>query len=136
MENLKISHVNGDVMDAITIQLRKQHGKEAELKIHQGKLHDYLRMKLDYRDHVKLKINMTDYLKNILDDLPRKYQGEAITPVANHIFEVNNTTCKLSKGYTQAFHTIVTKLLFLCNLERPNILTGVAFLTTRVREPG
>ena len=122
-------------MDALISQLSKKYGKEAELKIHQGKLHDYLRMKLDYRDHVKLKINMTDYQKNILDDLPIKYQGGAITPVANHIFEVNKTTRKLSKGYAQAFHTIVTKLLFLCNLERPNILTGVAFLTTRVREP-
>ena len=77
---------------------------------------------------------MTDYLKNILDDLPRKYQGGSITPAADHLFEVDNTTRKLSKGYTQAFHMIVTKLLFLCNLERPNILTGVAFITTRVKE--
>ena len=123
-------------MDAIISQLSKKYGKEAELKIHRGKLHDYLRMKLDYRDHGKVKINMTDYLKNILDDLPMKYQGGAITPAANRIFEVNNTTRKLSKGYAQAFHTILTKLLFLCNMERPSILTGVAFLTTRVREPG
>ena len=93
-------------------------------------------MKLDYHNHGKVKIDMTDYLKNILDDLPRKYQGGAITPAVNHIFEVNNTTHKLSKGYAQAFHTIVTKLMFLCNTERPNILTGVAFLTTRVRESG
>ena len=93
-------------------------------------------MKLDYHDHGKVKIDTTDYLKNILDDLPRKYQGGAITPAVNHIFEVNNTTRKLSKGYTQAFHTIVTKLLFLCNLERPKILTGVSFLTTQVRASG
>ena len=45
VENLKISHVNGDVMNAIISQLSKKYGKEAELKIHQGKLHDYLRMK-------------------------------------------------------------------------------------------
>ena len=29
----------------------------------------------------------------------------------------------------------MSKLLFLCNPERPNILIGVAFLTTRVRDP-
>ena len=79
---------------------------------------------------------MTDYLKNILDVLPRKYQVRAMTPAVNHIFVVNKTTRKLSKGYTQAFYTILTKLLFLCNMERPSILTGVAFLTTRVRDPG
>ena len=87
-------------------------------------------------EHDKVKIDMTDYLKNILDDLPRKYQGGAITPAVNHSFEVNKTTRKLSKWYAQVFHTIVTKLLFMCNMEKPNILTVVAFLTTRVREPG
>ena len=121
-------------MDALISQLSKQYGKEAELKIHQGKLHDCLGMNLYYREHGKVKIYMTDYLKNILDDLPRKYQGGSITPAANHLFEVDKTILKLSKGYTQAFHTIVTKLLFLCNLESPNILTGVAFITTRVKE--
>ena len=55
-------------------------------------------MKLDYHDHGKVKIDMTDYLKNILDDLPRKYQGGAMTPVVNHIFEVKNNTRKMSKG--------------------------------------
>ena len=91
-------------------------------------------MNLDYREHGKVNIYMTDYLKKILDDRPIKYQGRSITPAANHLFEVEKTTCKLSKGYNQEFHTIVTKLLFLCNLERPNILTGVAFITTRVKE--
>ena len=53
-------------MDALISQISNQYGKEAE----RGKLHDYLRMKLDYHDHGKVKIDMTDYLKNILDDLP------------------------------------------------------------------
>ena len=85
-------------MDSLISQISKQYGKETELKIHQGKLHDYLSMKLDYHDHGKVKIDMTDYLKNILDDLPRKYQGGAMTPVVNHIFEVKNNTRKMSKG--------------------------------------
>ena len=42
---------------------------------------------------------------------------------------------KLSEKDAQAFHTIVEKLLFLCKRARPNILTGVALLTTQVREP-
>ena len=77
---------------------------------------------------------MTDYLKKIMDDLPNKYQGRVIKPAANHLFEVNKTTRKLSEKDTQAFHTIVEKLLFLCKRTRPKILTGVDFLMTRVRE--
>ena len=78
---------------------------------------------------------MMDYLKKILDDLPNKYQGRAITLAANHLFEVNKTTRKLSEKDAQSFHTIVAKLIFLCKRAQPDILTGVSFLTTRVREP-
>ena len=92
-------------------------------------------MNLDYRKEGKVKIDMTDYLKKILNGLPSKYQGRAITPAANHLFEVNKTTRKLSKKDAQAFHTIVAKLLFLCKQAWSDILTGVAFFMTRVREP-
>ena len=78
---------------------------------------------------------MTDYLKNILNYLTIKYQGRVITPAENHLFKVNKTTRKLSKKCTQAFHTILAKLVFLCKQVRPDILTRVAFLTTQVREP-
>ena len=92
-------------------------------------------MKLDYNKEGKVKIDMTDYLKNILDELPNKYQGRAIAPAANHLFEVNNTTRKLSEKDAQAFHTIAAKLIFLCKQAWQDILTGVAFLKTRVRDP-
>ena len=91
-------------------------------------------MKLDYRKQGKVKTNMTDYLKKIMDDLPDKYQGRAITPAANHFFEFNETARKLSKKYTHTFHTIVEKFLFLCKREWPDILTGVALLTRVVRK--
>ena len=42
---------------------------------------------------------------------------------------------KLSEKDSHAFHTIVAKLLFLCKRARLDILDGMAFLTTRVREP-
>ena len=42
-------------------------------------------MNLEYHERGKVKIDMTDYLENILDDLPIKYQGKEITPAVNHI---------------------------------------------------
>ena len=90
---------------------------------------------MDYRKEGKVKIDMTDYLKKILNDLPSKDQGRAITPAANHLFGVNNTTRKLSEKDAQAFHTIVAKLIFLCKRAQPDILTGAAFLMMRVRDP-
>ena len=64
VDNLDISHENVDTVDALISKLSEQYGKEADLTIHHGKLHEYLRMKLDYRDQGKVKIDMTDYLKN------------------------------------------------------------------------
>ena len=77
-------------------------------------MHEYLGMKLDYCEESKLKIDMTYYLKKILDYLPGKYQGRSILPAANHIFEVNKTTLKLIEKDAQDFHTIGGELLFLC----------------------
>ena len=45
------------------------------------------------------------------------------------------TSRKLSEKGAQTLHTIVEKLIFLCKQARPDILTGVAFLMTLVREP-
>ena len=105
------------------------------MTIHKGKVHDYLGIKLGHHESGKVKMDTTDYLKNILDDLPRKYLGKTITSAENHLFEVNKTTLKLSERDTQSLHTIVDKLMLLYKRERPDILTGVAFLTTQVRDP-
>ena len=91
-------------------------------------------MKLYYREQGKVKIDMIDYLKQILDDLPDKYQGRAFTPASKHLFQVNETVRKFSEKDVQAFHTIMAKFIFICKRARADILTGVDFLTTRVIE--
>ena len=59
LDNLKISHKNGDTVDNLINQLNERFGREADLKIHQGKVHEYLGMKLDYRKLSKVKTYMT-----------------------------------------------------------------------------
>ena len=51
-------------MDALINKLGEQYGKEADLTIHQRKVHEYLGMKLEYSKKGKVKTDMTDYLKN------------------------------------------------------------------------
>ena len=72
------------------------------MTIHQGKVHEYLGMKLNYHKEGKVKIDMTGYLKKILNDPPRKYQGREITSAETHLFNVNKNSRKLSKKYAQA----------------------------------
>ena len=78
---------------------------------------------------------MTEYLEKIMIELPDKYKGAAVTPAANHLFEVNENAKKLPEDGAQVFHSMVAKLLFLSKRSRPDILTSISFLTTRVREP-
>ena len=50
MDDLNISHKNGDTVDALIRKLSERYGKESYLKIHQGKVHEYLGTNLDYRE--------------------------------------------------------------------------------------
>ena len=63
VDDLKISHDNGDTVDALIRKLSKQYGKEVDLKIHRGKVHEYLGKKLDYHEQGKVKVEMTYYMK-------------------------------------------------------------------------
>jgi hypothetical protein len=66
VDNLKISHVDPQVVTTMLNLLDGKYGqeivggKEAALTITRGKTHDYLGMTLDYSDPGFLKIDMTD----------------------------------------------------------------------------
>jgi hypothetical protein len=75
---------------------------------------------------------MWDYVKKMLANLPEEMNGEAATPAANHLFDVDDDSPKVEES-TQFFHTYIAKALFLCKHARPDLQTTVAFLCTRVK---
>jgi hypothetical protein len=135
VDDLKISHVDSEVVEDVLAALNKRYGKEAPLVVTRGTLHDYLGMTLDYSIDGKIMILMIDYIQAMLDELPTDMDGEAATPAASHLFEVNDKAIPLDKETAELFHHLTAKLLFLCKRARPDIQTAVAFLTTRVRSP-
>ena len=60
VDDLQISHKNGDTVDALINKLSEKYTKEADLTIYRGKVHEYLGMNMDYHKEVKVKIDMTD----------------------------------------------------------------------------
>ena len=56
------------------------------------------------------------------------------TPAGEHISEVEKDWEKLSKDKAQIYHHMTAKALYLCKRAMPDIQTGVAFLSTRVKE--
>ena len=136
VDDLKISHVDPDVVTYMIKTIDKEFGQEAPITVRRGKVHDYLGMTLDFSTKGKAKIKMIDYVEGMLADLPVDMAGESATPAADHLFQVNtDDPIKLDKEKLQFFHHYVTKSLFLCKRGRPDIQTGVAFLCTRVRYP-
>jgi hypothetical protein len=135
VDDLKISHVDPGVVTDVIKQLEGEFGAEAPLTITRGKVHDYLGMVLDFSIPGKVKFTMIEYIKEMLDELPLDMGGEAATPAAGHLFEVNENPQLLDENTANMFHHNVAKLLFLCKRARPDIQTAVAFLCTRVKSP-
>ena len=48
MDDLKISHKKSTVVDSTIASLKKEYGKDGEMTVKRGKLHDYLGMKLNF----------------------------------------------------------------------------------------
>jgi len=135
VDDLKISHVNPDVVTEVIKLLEAEYGKGAPLSIKRSKIHNYLGMTLDYSMPGKVKFLMLDYIDNMLAELPDDMLGESPTPAPTHLFEVNPDAAKLSPENAKLFHHNTAKLLFLCKRASPDIQLAVAFLCTRVKSP-
>ena len=132
VDDLKISHLDREVVTEVIELLTAKYGK---LQVNRGKVHDYLGMKLDFTQSGSVKIVMEDYVEKIISEAGEEFKGNAVTPAKNNLFNINNVSPYLDDAKAQFFHTLTAKLLFLAKRARPDILTAVAFLTTRVKNP-
>jgi hypothetical protein len=141
VNDLKISHKDPAVVTSILNLLDGRYGQEivagerAPLTVTRGKVHDYLGMTLDYSVAGKIKIDMTDYVKKVLEELPANMDGTALTPESLNLFKIRDEATPLDPENSEFFHTTVAKLLFLCKRGCPDIQTAIAFLCTRVQTP-
>jgi len=56
------------------------------------------------------------------------------TPAAETLFDVRSDVEKASSSEAAYFHTYVAKILYLAKRVRPECLTALSFLTTRVHD--
>jgi hypothetical protein len=136
VDNLKLSHKSKSVNDKFKKWLNSMYGKHGKVTATRGRIHDYLGMELDYRKQGELKINMTTYVENMLNDFPVKLgkKDVAKTPARDNLFNLG-TGAKLDTNRSEIFHTFVAKGLFLCERARPDIQQAILVLCTRVRDP-
>ena len=80
VDDLKISHVDSEVVDDILKKLDERYGKEAPMFTTRGKIYDYLGVTLDYKIDGKVKITMFGYITKIIEELPMELAGEVGSP--------------------------------------------------------
>ena len=100
-------------------------------------MHEYIGMTLDWSDESYIKVTMYDFLEDILKEVDEKgdMKGTAATPALDKLFEVDENLEKLSPKKADYYYRIVARLLFASKRARPDILTAVSYMCTRVKSP-
>jgi hypothetical protein len=114
VDDLKSSHKLKLVNDKFEKWLNSMYGKHRKVTATRGQMHDYLGMELDYQKQGELKINMTKYVENMLNNFPVKLRKKEVakTPAGDSLFNLG-TRAKLDTKRSEIFHTFVAKGLFL-----------------------
>jgi hypothetical protein len=135
VDDLKLSHVEQDVLEDIAAKIDNKYGQQAPIVIHRGKIHDYLGMTIDYSEEGKVKFMMPDYVDGILEEAPADMDGVSVTPATLDLFTITEGSDTLDGERSDTYHRLTAKLLYLCKRARPDLQPTVAFLTTRVVQP-
>ncbi len=152
VDDCKISHDSSKVVDNTVELLRENYESISEdgsgkMKVHQGKVHDYLGMTIDFSKKGQVRITMLKYVAEVIaawNKVAPHVDSEGFTTATRRkrtsaapddLFKVNEDAKKLSNAMAATFHNIVAKSLYLSKWARPNILVAIAFLTMRVRAP-
>jgi hypothetical protein len=108
--------------------------KFKSITVNEGSVISYLGMNfhLDYKNG-QVKVTMDKYVEDVLQVCG--VDGNARTPALSDLFCVDLKSPPLSSQDREHFHSMVAKLLYLAKRVRPDLLTAISFLATRVREP-
>jgi hypothetical protein len=85
-------------------------------------------------DSGQIKVDMSYYLAKVLLELSNL--KEEVLPGKKNLFALRMDSSLLAEKEKHFFHTVVAKLLYLLSRRaRPDIITAVGFLCTRVQAP-
>jgi hypothetical protein len=115
--------------------LRKVFVKEFQwITMDVGTSHSYLGMHITAKEG-KVSVDMSFYIDKILEDYKSIVIDENTSPGHQTTFVLNDDSPELDSKSQKKFHSTVAKLLYLSKRARPDILTVVSFLCTRVQKP-
>ena len=135
VDDLKASHVHKKVLDKFVEWLKVKYGSDVnKVKVHKGKVHDYLAMNLDYSVKGQVKIDMIKYDKDMINDFLEPISKTHAAPASEKLFSIHQSP-KLDSKRKDSFHHFVARALFVAKRARPDIQPTIAFLCMRVQKP-
>jgi predicted SpoU family rRNA methylase len=121
-----LANVDGEEAEKLRKSLIKRFGT---VQFEIGGRLSYLGMQLEMKETGTV-IDMTFYVKQLLEDVDVPVRA---SPGTKLTFMIAENAKALTEVDRKVFHTQVAKLLFLSKRARPDILTVVSFLCTRVQ---
>ena len=127
VDDLMITSIDADMIESLAAGLIERYG---DITRKDGPTVNYLGMVFDLTASGSAKVTMTGYVDDMLREAGTS-KG-ARTPATEGLFEVRPDALTVSEGLRVTFHRHVAKMLYLAKRARPDCLTAVAFLATRV----
>ena len=136
VDDVKISSKNKKLVDDTLQGLREVY---KTLTVTEGAVHEYLGIKIDHSTPGQAVLSMVKMVKEVVNDYEFK-NGEKVanSPASNDLFHSSTSEDvdqPLEDKERETFHSVVAKLLYIAKRTRPDVLTAVSYLTTRVKEP-
>jgi hypothetical protein len=129
VDDNKISHVDSKVVTEVIEKIEERFGK---MTVTRGKKHVFLGMKIDYLESRTAEIDMSDYLREGIEEFPEVINSSAATPARRDLYEIDEKSKLLDPKRGAIFHSIVAKNLYVSHRGRLDIQLPIAFLCTRV----
>jgi len=96
VHDLKILHVDKNIVESIMQQLNDKYGKEEPISVNHGKINDYLGMIIDFSEQGTMSFKIQGYIDQELDEALSNMKGTASTPAANYLYETEHASSLLS----------------------------------------
>jgi len=126
VDDLLVTCKDADTISGVIQALKV---KYHDVQEHTGVKHSYLGMSLDMSVTGVCSITMPMFISEVLKDVEL---GSVVTPASGTLFMIDESSPLLDETRRKRFHSKVAQLLYLGKRIRMDILTAVAFLTTRV----
>jgi hypothetical protein len=135
VDDVRCSHIDPMVVEHMIDLMSEEFGKDAPLTVNRDKVHEYLGMKFDFTEKGAVTVDMSDYVKTVIAEMPEDMVGKAATAAASHLFNVRDNPVPIEKDKADTFHKMVMQLQYLSQQGHPDIQTAVSFLCKRVSVP-